>query len=67
MVIKRPRLMHTGSLEERLNIEAQRLRKEASGTPPGVDRSSLIRRARLAETTSQLSEWLRTPGLRAPT
>ncbi|MGY3691134.1 hypothetical protein ACVIGA_001214 [Bradyrhizobium sp. USDA 3240] len=66
MVMKRPRLTHTESLEERLNIEAQRLRKEAWGTPPGVERSRLIRKARLAETASQLSDWLRSPGLRAP-
>nr|MCK7668132.1 hypothetical protein [Bradyrhizobium sp. 2S1] len=67
MVIKRPRFVHTQSLEDRLGIEAQRLRKEAWGTPPGVERSRLIRKARLVENSSQLSEWLRPPGLRAPT
>ncbi|UFX47969.1 hypothetical protein HAP47_0015415 [Bradyrhizobium sp. 41S5] len=67
MVLKRPRLMHTESLEERLNIEAQRLLKEAWRHSPGVERSRLIRKARLAETASQLSDWLRSPGLRAPT
>nr|WP_084518791.1 MULTISPECIES: hypothetical protein [unclassified Bradyrhizobium] len=58
---------HTQSLEQRLDIQAERLRKEARGTPPGIERQRLIRKARLAETGSQLSDWLRSPGLRAPT
>ena len=66
MYMKR-QLIHTQSLEQRLGIQAERLRKEARGTPPGVERSRLIRKARLAETGSQLSDWLRSPGLRAPT
>lgn len=65
-MVSQQRLIHAASLEERLRIEAQRLRKEAQGTQPGVERSRLIRKARLAETASQLSEWLRSPGLRAP-
>ncbi|PDT79432.1 hypothetical protein CO675_04190 [Bradyrhizobium sp. C9] len=60
-------LIHTQSLEQRLAIHAERLRKEARGTPPGIERQILIRKARLAETGSQLSEWLQSPGLRAPT
>ena len=67
MSLNRRFLIHTQSLEERLGIQAQRLRKEARGVPPGVERDRLIRRARLAETGSQLSEWRRSPGLRAPT
>ncbi|WP_249158087.1 hypothetical protein [Bradyrhizobium jicamae] len=34
--------------------EAQRLRKEARGTPPGVQRDDLIRKARLAENAARL-------------
>lgn len=67
MSMKRRFLTRTQSLEQRLGIEAQRLRKEARGTPPGVERERLIRGARLAETGSHLSEWRRSPGLRAPT
>ena len=51
-------------LDSRLPEEAERLRKEARGTPPGVERDRLIRRARLAET---VTEWLSSPGLKAPT
>ena len=53
-------------LEERLTEQAKRLRKEAQGIPPGIEREKLIRRARQAETGSHMSEWLRSPGLRAP-
>nr|WP_084518690.1 MULTISPECIES: hypothetical protein [unclassified Bradyrhizobium] len=60
-------LIHIQSLEQRLSVHAERLRKEARGTPPGIVRQRLIRKARLAETGSQISEWLRSPGLRAPT
>ena len=58
---------HFRPLDTRLSAEAERLRKEARGTPPGVERDRLIRRARLAETGSHMSEWLSTPGLRPPT
>jgi hypothetical protein len=62
----RRRFKHSESLEQRLADEAQRLRKEAKGTPPGVERDRLLRRARQAETGSHMSEWLRSPGLRPP-
>jgi hypothetical protein len=48
-------------LEERLAEEAERLRKEAKGTPPGIERERLMRRARQAEPGSHMSEWLRSP------
>jgi hypothetical protein len=67
MSMQRRFLIVTQSLEERLGIQAQRLRKQARGTPPGVERDRLIRNARMAETGSHLSEWRRSPGLRAPT
>ncbi|MGY3588166.1 hypothetical protein ACVIGB_002875 [Bradyrhizobium sp. USDA 4341] len=54
-------------LYNRLADEAERLRKQARGTPPGIERGSLIRRARQIETASYISEWLPSPGLRAPT
>jgi hypothetical protein len=54
------------SLEDRLAEEAAKLRKEAKGTPPGIERERLMRRARQAETGSHMSEWLRSPGLQPP-
>ena len=53
-------------LAQRLVEEAQPLRKEASDTPPGVERQRLIQRARQAETAYQINEWITSPGLRAP-
>jgi hypothetical protein len=64
--MQRHRFTQTTTLEERLTEEAKRLRKQAQGTPPGIERERLIRRARQAETTSHLSEWLNSPGLRPP-
>jgi hypothetical protein len=49
----------TASLEARLADEATKLRTEARGTPPGIERERLIRRARQAETGSHMSAWLR--------
>ena len=54
------------SLEDRLAEEAAKLRKEAKGTPPGIERERLMRRARQAESGSHISEWLRSPGLQPP-
>jgi hypothetical protein len=62
----RHRFKQTEPLERRLVEEAAKLRKEAQGTPPGVERERLIRRARLAETASHMSEWLMSPGLQPP-
>jgi hypothetical protein len=64
--MERRRFKQTQSLEERLAEEAKRLRAEAKLLPPGAACDELIRRARQAETGSQMSEWLRSPGLRPP-
>ena len=53
-------------LDQRLIEEAQRLRKEARGTHPGIERERLIRRARQAETAARISEWLTSPRSAGP-
>ena len=53
-------------LNQRLTEQAERLRKEAQGTPPGVMRDQLIRQARQAETALHIEEWLSSPGLQPP-
>jgi hypothetical protein len=63
---QRRRFKQTASLDQRLIEEAQRLRKEAQGTHPGIERERLIRKARQAETASHIQEWLSSPGLQAP-
>ena len=64
--MQRRRPKQTMSLEERLAEQAQRLREEAKTLPPGIDRERTIRKARQVGTGSRISEWLRSPGLRAP-
>jgi hypothetical protein len=54
------------SLEQRLRVEAKRLREQAKTLPHGALREQLLRKARQAETGSHISEWLSSPGLRAP-
>jgi hypothetical protein len=62
----RRRFKQTQTLEARLSEEAKRLRDEAKLLPPGAERDELIRKARRAETTAHLSEWLNSPGLQPP-
>jgi hypothetical protein len=56
----------TALLDEPFAERAERLRKEARGTPPGVARDNLIRRARQAETASRVQEWATSSGLQTP-
>jgi hypothetical protein len=66
-MLSRRRFKEIDSLDKRLSAEAERLRKEAQGTPPGVERDRLNRLARLAETASHMDQWLSSPGLKVPT
>jgi hypothetical protein len=61
--MKRSRFKQTETLEQRLAI---RLREEAKLLPPGAVREAMLRKARQAEAGSQMSEWLRSPGLKPP-
>lgn len=61
------RIKQATSLEKRLTAEALRLREKAKFLPPGIEREHAIRKARQAETGLHINEWLRSPGLRAPT
>jgi predicted trehalose synthase len=63
---ERRRFKQSATLEKRLTEEAVRLRREAEGIPPGVERERLVRRARQAETAAHMSEWLASPGLLPP-
>jgi hypothetical protein len=54
------------SFEQCLADEAARLRKEARGVPPGVEREQLLRRARQADTASHINGWLGSRESQAP-
>jgi hypothetical protein len=62
---KRHRFKQKQSLEERLVLQATRLREEAKALPPGAAREAILGRAEQAETGAQMSQWLRSPGLKA--
>ena len=64
--MQRRRFKQTVPLEDRLADEAKRLREKARSLPSGIERERAIRKARQVETGSQMSEWLRSPGLQAP-
>ena len=64
--MQRRRFKENAPLNQRLTEQAERLRKEAQGTPPGATRDQLIRQARQAETASHMQEWLSSPGLQPP-
>jgi hypothetical protein len=65
-MLTRRKSKQTDPLEARLAAEAERLREEADSLPPGAVRDEILRKARQAETGSQMSEWLRSPGLQPP-
>ena len=64
--MERRRFKQEKPLDQRLEDHAKRLRDEARGTPPGIKRDDLIRRARQAETAARAKEWVFSPGLQPP-
>jgi hypothetical protein len=63
MTQTRRRFPQIQRLEERLSEQAERLRKEVRGTPPGVERERLIRKVRQMEIAS---DWLSGSELQPP-
>lgn len=63
MVIRRTRIKHHKTFQERLAEEAERFKELAERTPPGPQRELYLKRARQAETASQIDNWLTSPGL----
>jgi hypothetical protein len=59
---KRPIL----SFDERLAQQARRVREQARTMPPGIERESLLRKARQTETALQVNEWLASRGSQPP-
>jgi hypothetical protein len=59
--MKRQRIKHTASFEQRLAAEARRLKDQARAMAAGKDRENILRKARQAETASRISDWLRSP------
>jgi hypothetical protein len=62
----RNRFVHASTLEQRLADEAKRLRQQAKQLPYGKAGEELLRKARQAEVTAQIGEWLTSPELQPP-
>jgi hypothetical protein len=60
---QRHHIPQTSDLDELLAKDSQNLRKQAEGTPAGVAREDLLRKARQAERATRVLEWLSSPGL----
>jgi len=65
-VMKRKRIKHTATFEQRLAMQAERLKERAQTVPPGKDREVLLKRVQQTETASRINAWLTSPGLRSP-
>ena len=59
------RLELPSSLEELLTDEIDRLREEAQQLPPGAQRDAVLRRVLQTDIALEMTERLRSPGLRA--
>ena len=64
--MKRRRFNQATPSDEHLEEQVMRLRKEAQGVPPGVEREKLIRQAHKAEAAARIQEGLSSPGLQRP-
>jgi hypothetical protein len=64
--MQRRRYKNILTFPERLDQEVKRLRIEADKLPSGSERDQLLRRARQAETTLHINDWLSSPGLKTP-
>jgi hypothetical protein len=62
----RRRFNQPNSLDQSLEEQAQHLRDQARGTPPGVERDKLIRRARQVDAAAHMQEWQSSPCLKPP-
>jgi hypothetical protein len=64
---KRSRFKQSMSPKERLASFAQEARDQAAKLPPGSERDDLLEKARQADATKRLEDWVNSPGLRPPT
>jgi hypothetical protein len=63
---ERRRFKQTTSLKERLISFAREVRDKAAALQPGAEQDDLLRRARQADTVSNIDEWVNSPGLQPP-
>ncbi|RZN01676.1 hypothetical protein CWO91_32975 [Bradyrhizobium genosp. SA-3] len=56
----------SSTFEYRLAQEAVNLRQQASGMPPGIRRTELLRKARQIDVAGEVNKWLTSPGVQPP-
>jgi hypothetical protein len=66
MAKRRRRYKQTTSFKERLAVWAADVRGQAERARSDRERDHLLRRARQADTASNLDEWINSSGLQAP-
>jgi hypothetical protein len=65
MVVRRRRVSQTESLKDRLTKFAIETRERAKRVA-GVERATLLRKARQADTAAHIDDWVNSPGLQPP-
>jgi len=63
---ERRRIKQTLSLKDRLSLFSKKAIDEAEKLPPGPERDELIKKARKADTASNIDAWANSPGLQPP-
>lgn len=62
----RRRFKQSLSLSDRLKLFSDHLEAKAATLRPGPERDALLRRARLADTASNINRWVESPALQPP-
>lgn len=65
-MIKRVRIKHSLSFQDRLTAFSKKARIEAEELPPGLEREDKLRKARQADTAANLESWVNSTGLQPP-
>jgi hypothetical protein len=65
-IIRRKRVKHLDSFEERLLGAAREAREAARRLPPGKKREMLLRSARDSEAAAGINRWISSPGQELP-
>ena len=65
--MRRRRILHEISFEDRLARAARQAREAAELLPPGLDRELLLRQASACETAAEIHAWISSPGAEPPT
>jgi hypothetical protein len=61
--MQRSQSKQTEPLQDRIASFIREIREKASRLPPGKEKDDLLRRIRLADTASDLSDWFNSPRL----